>query len=228
MGHENIVSALINHGASPNTTNVVSLSPNLLFFFSFKCCVFAQIMSVCVLQRGETALHMAARAGQADVVRYLLKNGAKVDTKSKVGTLSSALSHFTKTDLIWVHKLPSTSVQDDQTALHISSRLGKIDIVQQLLHCGASANAATTSGYTPLHLAAREGHEDVATMLLENGASLSSSTKASNKMKIYITNKKNPTFHIPGVNLFRYHICPQEGVFLKLKCIKGTAFGNVD
>lgn len=28
---------------------------------------------------------MAARAGQADVVRYLLKNGAKVETKSKVG-----------------------------------------------------------------------------------------------------------------------------------------------
>lgn len=27
---------------------------------------------------------MAARAGQADVVRYLLKNGAKVETKSKV------------------------------------------------------------------------------------------------------------------------------------------------
>lgn len=71
------------------------------------------------------------------------------------------------------------SPQDDQTALHISSRLGKVDIVQQLLQCGASANAATTSGYTPLHLAAREGHQDVATMLLENGASLSSSTKVS-------------------------------------------------
>lgn len=37
-----------------------------------------------MFQRGETALHMAARAGQADVVRYLLKNGAKVETKSKV------------------------------------------------------------------------------------------------------------------------------------------------
>lgn len=70
-------------------------------------------------------------------------------------------------------------LQDDQTALHISSRLGKVDIVQQLLQCGASANAATTSGYTPLHLAAREGHHDVAVMLLENGASLSSSTKVS-------------------------------------------------
>lgn len=42
----------------------------------------------CVFQRGETALHMAARAGQADVVRYLLKNGAKVETKSKVRTMS--------------------------------------------------------------------------------------------------------------------------------------------
>ena len=71
------------------------------------------------------------------------------------------------------------SLQDDQTALHISSRLGKADIVQQLLQRGASANAATTSGYTPLHLAAREGHEDVAAMLLDQGASLSASTKVN-------------------------------------------------
>lgn len=63
--------------------------------------------------------------------------------------------------------------------MHICSRLGKVDMVQQLLQCGACANAATTSGYTPLHLAAREGHHDVAVMLLDNGASLSSATKAS-------------------------------------------------
>lgn len=67
--------------------------------------------------------------------------------------------------------------QDDQTALHISSRLGKVDIVQQLLQRGASANAATTSGYTPLHLASREGHHDVASLLLEQGASLTATTK---------------------------------------------------
>lgn len=46
-------------------------------------------MTFSVFQRGETALHMAARAGQADVVRYLLKNGAKVETKSKVRTRGS-------------------------------------------------------------------------------------------------------------------------------------------
>lgn len=84
-------------------------------------------------------------------------------------------------------------LQDDQTALHISSRLGKVDIVQQLLQCGASANAATTSGYTPLHLAAREGHQDVAVMLLENGASLSSSTKVSCAV--------NNSFHVVSTTL---------------------------
>lgn len=36
---------------------------------------------------------MAARAGQADVVRYLLKNGAKVETKSKVRTMSLIINH---------------------------------------------------------------------------------------------------------------------------------------
>lgn len=39
---------------------------------------------VCVFQRGETALHMAARAGQSNVVRYLIQNGARVDAKAKV------------------------------------------------------------------------------------------------------------------------------------------------
>lgn len=67
--------------------------------------------------------------------------------------------------------------QDDQTPLHISSRLGKQDIVQQLLANGACPDATTSSGYTPLHLAAREGHRDVAATLLDNGANLSIITK---------------------------------------------------
>lgn len=74
-------------------------------------------------------------------------------------------------------------VQDDQTPLHISARLGKADIVQQLLQQGASPNAATTSGYTPLHLSAREGHEDVASVLLEHGASLAIITKVREMQK---------------------------------------------
>lgn len=71
--------------------------------------------------------------------------------------------------------------QDDQTPLHISSRLGKQDIVQQLLANGACPDATTNSGYTPLHLAAREGHRDVAAALLEHGADLGIITKVQSQ-----------------------------------------------
>lgn len=70
--------------------------------------------------------------------------------------------------------------QDDQTPLHISSRLGKQDIVQLLLANGADPDATTNSGYTPLHLAAREGHKDIAATLLDHGANLSVTTKVTN------------------------------------------------
>lgn len=44
---------------------------------------------VIAYQRGETALHMAARAGQMEVVRCLLRNGALVDAMARVSQLSS-------------------------------------------------------------------------------------------------------------------------------------------
>uniref|UniRef100_A0A3B4B5L5 Uncharacterized protein n=1 Tax=Periophthalmus magnuspinnatus TaxID=409849 RepID=A0A3B4B5L5_9GOBI len=66
---------------------------------------------------------------------------------------------------------------DDQTALHIASRLGKPDIVQQLLSNGACPDSTTSSGYTPLHLAAREGHRDIAAALLDQGAGQGVTTK---------------------------------------------------
>uniref|UniRef100_A0A3B4B5K3 Uncharacterized protein n=1 Tax=Periophthalmus magnuspinnatus TaxID=409849 RepID=A0A3B4B5K3_9GOBI len=69
-----------------------------------------------------------------------------------------------------VVKRPHYIFQDDQTALHIASRLGKPDIVQQLLSNGACPDSTTSSGYTPLHLAAREGHRDIAAALLDQGA----------------------------------------------------------
>uniref|UniRef100_A0A8C7U0L0 Ankyrin 3 n=1 Tax=Oncorhynchus mykiss TaxID=8022 RepID=A0A8C7U0L0_ONCMY len=110
---------------------------------------------------GFTPLHIACKKNRSKVMELLLKHGGQ----------RAGLTNWVQLNPVFV------SLQDDQTALHISSRLGKADIVQQLLQRGASANAATTSGYTPLHLAAREGHEDVAAMLLDQGASLSASTK---------------------------------------------------
>lgn len=67
--------------------------------------------------------------------------------------------------------------QEQQTALHISSRLGNVDNVVLLLQHGASPDATTKDLYTPLHIAAKEGHEEVAQVLLEQGASQTLMTK---------------------------------------------------
>lgn len=72
---------------------------------------------------------------------------------------------------------PPVLLQEDQTPLHIASRLGKTEIVQLLLQHMAHPDAATTNGYTPLHISAREGQLETASVLLEAGASHSLATK---------------------------------------------------
>ena len=69
------------------------------------------------------------------------------------------------------------ALQEEQTPLHIASRLGKTEIVQLLLQHMAHPDAATASGHTPLHISAREGQVGVAAVLLEAGAAHSSATK---------------------------------------------------
>lgn len=52
-------------------------------------------------------------------------------------------------------------LQEEQTPLHVASRLGNVDIVMLLLQHGAGVDATTKDLYTPLHIAAKEGQEEV-------------------------------------------------------------------
>lgn len=79
MGHLNIVLLLLQNGASPDVSNIVSYGRVWAWPDGRRC----QTRTV-VFQRGETSLHMAARAGQAEVVRCLLRNGAMVDARARV------------------------------------------------------------------------------------------------------------------------------------------------
>lgn len=60
-------------------------------------------LCVCCFQRGETALHMAARAGQVEVVRCLLRNGAIVDARARVRLpFSDGSSSSTQFNLLYI------------------------------------------------------------------------------------------------------------------------------
>lgn len=56
-------------------------------------------------------------------------------------------------------------MQEEQTPLHVASRLGNVDIVMLLLQHGAAVDATTKDLYTPLHIAAKEGQEEVSTCI---------------------------------------------------------------
>lgn len=119
---------------------------------------------------------MAARAGQVEVVRCLLRNGAMVDARARVRPPPPApVLPQRKHRRRALTTCPTP--QEDQTPLHIASRLGKTEIVQLLLQHMAHPDAATTNGYTPLHISAREGQLETASVLMEAGASHSLATK---------------------------------------------------
>jgi ankyrin repeat protein len=58
----------------------------------------------------------------------------------------------------------------EQTPLHVSSRLGHVEIIRLLLKRGADIEARDDSGRSPLDRVAQEGHVELAHVLLEHGA----------------------------------------------------------
>jgi ankyrin repeat protein len=95
---------------------------------------------------GKTALIIAAGKGHADVVRFLVEQGACIDKPNYYGC----------------------------TPLMYATSANHIDVVRYLLEQGANRDMAdiTAGGYTSLHLAAIEGHLEIAKLLMICGADL--------------------------------------------------------
>lgn len=119
----------------------------------------------------------AAKAGDVELVRQLMRQGADVNDAYGDGM----------TALHWAadaNNLPLAEVLlyaganteagtriGHYTPLHIASRKGNADLVRVLVRAGANHNAASTNtGALPLHLAAASGNVAAVTALLEAGA----------------------------------------------------------
>lgn len=98
-----------------------------------------------------TALHTAAKAGDAAATQRLLDSGAAVDARDE-----------------W-HRTP----------LHAAAACGHTDIVKVLLSAGAAVDAVRTGGWTALQLAAGSGKAQVVQLLLAAGADASAEQQGS-------------------------------------------------
>lgn len=92
---------------------------------------------------GMTALHWAARRGDAAAVAAAIRAGAKLEAATRVGAY---------------------------TPLHIASKEGHAAVVKALLDAGSNVQAATSSKTTALHFAAASGNTDAIAALLDRGA----------------------------------------------------------
>jgi uncharacterized protein len=91
----------------------------------------------------------AARKGDREAVRALLKQGADVSAADGDGT----------------------------TALHLAARAGDAELVQVLVYAGANLRATTRLGaYTPLMMAARAGHSAAVAALIAGGADVNATS----------------------------------------------------
>jgi len=117
----------------------------------------------------------AAKTGDREALRALLKQGAKVDAVEGDGTTAlhwaSYRDDLESADLLIRAGAPVNAANDlGATPLWAASQNGSAAMVRRLLAAGANPNLALLAGETPLMVAARSGSADVVTQLLAAGA----------------------------------------------------------
>ena len=131
---------------------------------------------------GETDLHIAARLNLPMLTTSLLKQGAKVNAKSKYGETplhSAAFFNACETAevlLNWGAEVNANNNSGDMP-LHSAAFFNVCEMAEMLLNWGAEIDTKNKYGETPLHRAARQNARETAEVLLNWGAEINAKNK---------------------------------------------------
>eukprot|EP00941_MAST-03F_sp_MAST-3F-sp1_P003783 g3783.t1 len=131
---------------------------------------------------GDSVLHIAVRAGDAGVVRYLLSSKYKVKAKMRGGKGSDSFkSKLGRSNV----RLPGPASAEGRSVpnadlwnlsgyapIHIAAMAGDIDVLSVFGTCGCNLDRPTEFGETALMLALARGHGAAMKTLVNSGASL--------------------------------------------------------
>jgi ankyrin repeat protein len=160
-------------------------------------------------EHGKTALHHAARSGNAQSAVFLLGRGASATLADNAGltALHVAAGRCDRFEVammtaLLAHGAPVDAVDGQgRTPLHHSAdayRADLSDTARVLLQAGADANAIDAKGDTALHLLARNYHTvtplELAQLLIDHGADVAAHNNANQRPSDVAWNGSNRTF----------------------------------
>jgi ankyrin repeat protein len=126
-----------------------------------------------------TPLHIAAWFGRLEATTVLVERGADINKINKYGNVPlTVAAHCGKLEIfrhlteIGADINIRNAKNHNNTALHLASASGSVDIIKLLLGKGMPVNLMNGYEFTPLHLSAQSGHLEATKTLVERGAAI--------------------------------------------------------
>ncbi len=156
-GDREAVEVLLKNGVDPNSYYTHYHSPHYHF----------------------TALHSAARTGNVDILKTLIKFGANINARTTYGDtpLDEAIETGHKDAAKFLINngadiYPVALVGNYRSPVFIAAKKGDVETLKLLLSKGAIPDTMDCNGRTPLFYAADEGEADAVKVLLDAGADI--------------------------------------------------------
>ena len=151
---------------------LLTKSPNVNAKFNAESSFFGQSIKK---PENTTALHLAAKIGDINLISALINTGADVNAKNGDGDtplhIAGGYGHYEAAELLIKHSASAKEkTKEGWLALHIAARNNYKEVCELLLGNGANINEQDLQGWTPLHYAASVGQEATTKFLIAHSA----------------------------------------------------------
>lgn len=124
--------------------------------------------------KGQTALHIATRAGHKEVVQLLIDEGAIINFLDMNRMTPLDLSIISDREITDILLKAGAKTREEVNAFFDTTKQLQLAAVENSITTGADVNAMDSEGSTALHYVASEGSLEIAELLISKGANVDS------------------------------------------------------